>query len=99
MRGSGRSTRGSCTTRIGSAAMPLHRAGVKLARDAHERDPDPRFRGYAGEHIARAYTNLASALQTFERFDELDEVVAVALPYAIDHGFTAHAYSLQVRRC
>jgi ATP/maltotriose-dependent transcriptional regulator MalT len=93
--------RGTCAMERGDAeqAIALHNASVELAREAHATDPRAEFRGYAGEHIARAYTNLAAAYQTFERFDELAEVVDEALPYTIDHGFSAHAYNLQLRRC
>jgi DNA-binding NarL/FixJ family response regulator len=80
-------------------AIALHRASIERSREAHDSDPRAEERGHAGEHIARAYTNLAAALQTFERFDELADMLGEALSYTIDHGFTAHTYNLRVRQC
>jgi ATP/maltotriose-dependent transcriptional regulator MalT len=79
-------------------AIAFQQESLRRARAAHDGDR-PELRAYTGEHIARSYANLAVALHTFERYDELDAVLAEGLPYAIDSGFTLHAYNMEIRRC
>jgi ATP/maltotriose-dependent transcriptional regulator MalT len=80
-------------------AIGLQRESLARARAAHDSGERLDVRAYAGEHIARAYANLAATLQICERFDELGEVLPEAIAYTVDHGFTSHTYNLEVRRC
>jgi DNA-binding CsgD family transcriptional regulator/tetratricopeptide (TPR) repeat protein len=93
--------RGICAMerRQESEAIALLRESLARARQAHDSGSRSDLRTYAGEHIARAYTNLAATLHIVERFDELEEVLAEALPYVIDHDFSSHYYNLEIRRC
>ncbi|WP_447152742.1 helix-turn-helix transcriptional regulator [Nakamurella sp. GG22] len=50
------------------------------------------------EYVARGYTNLAEMLYRYGRFDELRRCVQQGLAYTADHGFTSHAYNLEVHR-
>ena len=77
-------------------ALALLRQSLARAKAAHDISRSS-IRAYAGEHIARAYTNLAATLQILERWDELAAVLDEALPYTIDAGFSSHVYNLRVR--
>jgi ATP/maltotriose-dependent transcriptional regulator MalT len=83
----------------GERAVALQHESLALARAAYDRDTRPESRSNASEHIARGYTNLATSLFMLDRFDELEVMLAEALPYVVDHGFTAHEYSVRVRQC
>ena len=50
------------------------------------------------EYVARGYTNLAEMLYRYSRFDDLRRCVQQGLSYTTDHGFTSHAYNLEVHR-
>lgn len=50
------------------------------------------------EYVARGYTNLAEMLYRYGRLEELRSCVQQGLSYATDHGFTSHAYNLEVHR-
>jgi len=90
--------RGICAMemRQDDEAVALLRQSLARAKEAHD-VLRSHIRAYAGEHIARAYTNLAATLMILERWEELQEVLAEALPYTIDAGFSSHVYNLRVR--
>lgn len=77
--------------------------GLRLLRESVVRAqaaPDvveSHVRAYAGEPLARGYTNLAATLHNLRRWDELEEVLDEAMPYVVDAGFTAHLYNLGER--
>lgn len=51
------------------------------------------------EFVARGYTNLAEALYRLGCAGELEQVVADGLAFTREHGFTSHAYNLDVHGC
>ncbi len=50
------------------------------------------------ELAARGYTNLVEMLYRYGRFEELGTILEDGLDFTADHGFSSHAYNLQVHR-
>jgi DNA-binding CsgD family transcriptional regulator/tetratricopeptide (TPR) repeat protein len=80
-------------------SVVLMRQCLEHSLATHARRPERDVRIDAGEHLARAYCNMAACLQITERFDELEALLPEALAFVRDRGFTVHTYNLEFRRC